>query len=307
MPNKFSRPIPTPIPSPTTSSASDALSRLSLRSRELVRPESVHFSHGLMPSQRSRGRVITKRFNKKKKPLEKNKTKKTYTHSLRLFSQTVNSPKRFAQLLTNLCGDAGSCLTFGKYVQPTKKLFHHFASFQHTQPIMKRIGSLSANGFVYEIEYEHHGFRAHTILKCSLPPADPDSMIDGLYYEYIVGQFFINDCAKRFPCFLETYGAYNLDHTVVAHMSELKTFPVAVLQQNIQPYPPIVFSTTTAYVLLPSIQYMYLDTARFCFRFVKTTFPKTMPGSHVLLQRIAPTLIPSICPPVYLGQNLYSL
>ena len=124
-----------------------------------------------------------------------------------------------AQLLGKLCSsDSGSCITFGKYVKPLKKLFHNFVFFRYAFPQIRPIGSVSANGFVYEIAYEHHGIRAHTILKCSVPS---ERNIDSLYYEYLVGHCFVNQCNLRFPCFLETYGAYNIDSSVVQTMANL--------------------------------------------------------------------------------------
>ena len=161
-------------------------------------------------------------------------TRSKHRHTLRAFSQTVKQPAKFAQLLGRLCnGDSGSCLTFGKYVNPTKKFFDNFTKFKYTFPMIRRIGTPSANGFVYEITYEHYGLRAHTILKCSLPDTNPDN----LYYEYMVGHFFINECNKRFPCFLETYGAYNLDNTVITKMTAVKTFSIAELKTSITQVP----------------------------------------------------------------------
>lgn len=144
----------------------------------------------------------------------------------------MKSSPKLAQLLTKLCSsDSGSCITFGKYVKPLKKLFHDFAFFQYALPDMRPIGGVSANGFVYEITYEHHDVRAHTILKCSVPPKNPEATTDSLYYEYIVGHCFVNQNNLKFPCFLETYGAYNIDPTMVQTMATLakdksNTFPV---------------------------------------------------------------------------------
>lgn len=141
---------------------------------------------------------------------------------LRTFSRTVKSSPKFAQLLGKLCSsDSGSCITFGKYVKPLKKLFHDFAFFEYAFPQIRPIGSVSANGFVYEITYEHHGIRAHTILKCSVPPVKVGGAVDGLYYEYLVGHCFVNQANLKFPCFLETYGAYNIDSSVVQTMANL--------------------------------------------------------------------------------------
>lgn len=166
---------------------------------------------------------------------KKNTTRKTL---LRTFSRTVKNSPKFAQLLGKLCSsDSGSCITFGKYVKPLKKLFHDFAFFQYALPNMRPIGGVSANGFVYEITYKHHGIRAHTILKCSVPPVKVGGGIDSLYYEYLVGHCFVNQANLKFPCFLETYGAYNIDSSVVQTMATLAqdksdTFPIKQLKSS---------------------------------------------------------------------------
>ena len=110
--------------------------------------------------------------------------------------------KRKAEFLKAICSDAGVCTAFGTYADTIKKHFGGFANFAYAQPPIKRIGSVSQNGFVHEISYLHRGYQAHTVLK-SARMAD----VDNLMYEYIVGQY-INKQNKRFPCFLETYGYY---------------------------------------------------------------------------------------------------
>lgn len=165
-------------------------------------------------------------------PPPNSSTKKHTTRKrlLQTFSKTVKNSPKFAQLIRNLCSsNSGSCLTFGKYVKPTKKLFNNFNDFQYADPDMRMIGKPSVNGFVYEIAYEHHGVRAHTILKC--PKGGND--IDNLYYEYLIGHFFINDCYLKFPCFLETYGAYHVDTPVLSEMaSSRNSYPVKNLENS---------------------------------------------------------------------------
>ena len=169
----------------------------------------------------------------------KNTTRKI---ALKTFGKTVKEPKMLGQLLGNLCSsDSGSCLTFGKYVKPIKKLFNQFTFFKYAFPVARRIGTPSANGFVYEITYETQGIRAHTILKCSLPPDHPNQSIDGLYYEYLVGQLFVNDCYNRFPCFLETYGVYHMNRAVVADISTKKTYNISDLKDKLNRFKPMTY------------------------------------------------------------------
>jgi hypothetical protein len=67
---------------------------------------------------------------------------------------------------------------------------------------LRKIGAVSDNGFVKEIEYEHAGYKAHAVLKSATKPNG-----DNLYYEYLVGKF-INRITQVLPNFVETYGVY---------------------------------------------------------------------------------------------------
>lgn len=173
-------------------------------------------------------------------------TKKKRNQLLQTFSRTVKSSPKLASLMARLCSaDSGSCLTFGRYVKPLKKLFHNFDNFQDALPTMRPVGSPSGNGFVYEIAYERRdntNLRAHAIMKCSLPPRDADFYVDSLYYEYLVGHCFVNDCNRQFPCFLETYGAFGVtDRRVIRTMAELaknreNTFPVENMTHYLQKF-----------------------------------------------------------------------
>lgn len=174
-------------------------------------------------------------------PSQSTKKRSTRKRLLKAFSRTVKQSPKLAKLLVKLCSsDSGSCITFGKYVKPFKKLFHDFTFFQYAQPEMRSIGAASANGFVYEIAYEHHGVRAHTILKCSLPDSMTKTVPDSLYYEYLVGHLFVNRANLQFPCFLETYGAYDIPATLVEDMAKVrpKTFPVDKLTAKATAFPP---------------------------------------------------------------------
>ena len=80
------------------------------------------------------------------------------------------------------------------------------------------------------------------LMKCSLPPRDADFYVDSLYYEYLVGHCFVNDCNRQFPCFLETYGAFGVtDRRVIHTMAELaknreNTFPVENMTHYLQKF-----------------------------------------------------------------------
>jgi hypothetical protein len=186
-----------------------------------------------LPSKYGRKHMSRVTLKKSDTPKKNATTRK----ALQYFGKTMKQPKILAELLTQLCSDAGSCLTFGRFVKPTKKLFGDFVDLTRAYPLMRRIGNPSANGFVYELTYENHGFRAHTILKCGLQSDLPYTNIDNLYYEFLVGKLYINDCSMRFPCFLETYNAYDLDKNIQKSMANTKTFAVKDLIPEIKSIP----------------------------------------------------------------------
>ena len=190
-----------------------------------------------LPVKMSQSIGSNRTISKNSETKRKNTTRKI---ALKSFGKTVKEPRMLGQLLGNLCSsDSGSCLTFGKYVKPIKKLFKDFILFKYAFPVARRIGTPSANGFVYEITYETQGIRAHTILKCSLPPSNPGDLIDGLYYEYLVGHLFVNECYNRFPCFLETYGVYHMNRAVVTNISKIKTYPITELKDQLNRFKPM--------------------------------------------------------------------
>lgn len=108
-----------------------------------------------------------------------------------------------AKITKIVCPKSGDCISFGKKTGAINKLFKGFTGFEYALSPIKKIGGVSANGFVKEIEYERDGYKAHTILKSSQNPG-----ADNLVYEYLVGIKYINRLIKKFPCFVETYGLY---------------------------------------------------------------------------------------------------
>ena len=127
---------------------------------------------------------------------------KVQARRLARFMRGVDPHKRRAAFLRGVCSDAGVCIAFGKENAKIRKHFDGFTSFQHLSGTVNRIGTVSANGFVKSLTYSRNGYSANAILKSS---AKADS--DNLYYEYLVGKY-INKQSLRFPCFVETYGAF---------------------------------------------------------------------------------------------------
>jgi len=120
-----------------------------------------------------------------------------------------------SEYLNAVCSDANVCIAFGKESNKIKRFFHHFRDFNYLTGPAKRMGKVSNNGFVKLLHYERAGYSANALLKSS---AKIDA--DNLYYEYLVGRY-INKQGIRFPCFVETYGAFRyLSPDVYVHMKD---------------------------------------------------------------------------------------
>jgi len=106
---------------------------------------------------------------------------------------------------------------FGKEIKKKKKFFGNFNTFEFFNKI-KRIGAVSANGFVNELEYEREGYKSYAVLKSSR-----DNNSDNLFYEAFVG-VFINKLCLKYPCFMETYSSniYNEDTILYEILSSNK-------------------------------------------------------------------------------------
>jgi hypothetical protein len=80
-----------------------------------------------------------------------------------------------------------------------KTHFEYFRNFDLLQSV-EDIGVVSSNGALYKLNFEKDNIKITSLLKTS-----KTSHSDNLYYEYIVGTFFINRMCNIFPCFIETY------------------------------------------------------------------------------------------------------
>jgi hypothetical protein len=132
------------------------------------------------------------------------------TRRIKTSESEIVARKKISEFLKNttkitkiVCAKSGDCISFGKKTAAINKLFKGFTGFEYAISPIKKIGAVSANGFVKEIEYERDGYKAHAILKSAQNPGS-----DNLVYEYLVGNKYINRFIKRFPCFVETYGHY---------------------------------------------------------------------------------------------------
>ena len=118
-----------------------------------------------------------------------------------------NKNKIRALFLNTICSDAGSCIALGTNSDKIKQFFGGFVDFAYLNTI-KKIGKISANGAVYQLEYTHRNYNSHAILKMNSRFGS-----DSLLYEYFVG-IRVNHFAKYFPSFLETYGSYKVDPAI---------------------------------------------------------------------------------------------
>jgi hypothetical protein len=119
----------------------------------------------------------------------------------------------------------------------------------------KQIGQPSGNGFIWSIPFVKEGYTAYTVLKCSMR-----NMADNLFYEYYVGKNFINKYTKKFPCFVETYGSYQLTNS---KWDELRSKTAKVsMTSDIIPYTGGFNESCTDSKLL-SVLIQHFDSNRF--------------------------------------------
>ena len=168
----------------------------------------------------------TKRHVYKKRNKKTRKQRKTRGGDLN--ADTKDIVRRLIQdrennqgkMLNVACRNPDNCLALGVYGSYIKRYFDNFRNLSLVNNAnMKRIGSISQNGFIIEIPFTKNGFTAYNVLKCSSRRSS-----DNLFYEYYVGKFFINLYIDIFPCFVETYDSYTFnDEMSWAKLKNLKS------------------------------------------------------------------------------------
>lgn len=129
--------------------------------------------------------------------------------------------EKSVKVIEKICSDSGECIAFGKNIDNITEFFKGFNNFDYVVSPINRIGVVSANGFVKEIEYKKQGYSANAILKSS-----QNEYADNLVYEYLVGIKYINRKIKLFPCFVQTYGLYFYNNEQTwKYMSQLTPLP----------------------------------------------------------------------------------
>jgi hypothetical protein len=171
-------------------------------------------------------KIINKRTKKNKRTnkIKINKNKKSVKKGgeldkMNLENLLVNPDQRISKVLQSVCKNPDNCIALGAYDTMIYSFFNNFTDFSLINtPKTKRIGSPSANGFIWSLPFTKEGYTAYAVLKCS---ASNES--DNLYYEYFVGKKFINNYTKKFPCFVETYDSYILTKLKWKELFEKKT------------------------------------------------------------------------------------
>ena len=130
----------------------------------------------------------------------RSKSRKAASKIKKFFKRT-EMPRKIA-FLKAVCSDSGECVTFGKETKNIKRVFNDFKLDRADSHKLRRIGLVSMQGFIVEVEFTRSGYTAHGVLKSS-----KTARSDNLFYEAFVG-IFINKLTAFFPCFVETYASY---------------------------------------------------------------------------------------------------
>ena len=118
----------------------------------------------------------------------------------------ANTNQNTSVYLNRLCGDSSTCMVFGLESKKILKFFNYFIKFNYLDNIRPLPVNEESNGFIHELKYTHRKYNAHALLK-----SNQRETSSNLIYEYIVG-LFINEQAKFFPCFIETYGLFKYNN-----------------------------------------------------------------------------------------------
>ena len=104
--------------------------------------------------------------------------------------------------LDKICPHSGQCVSFGLETDKLRRYFQDYDLSLVDKKSVKKIGSASDNGFVFEVPFVKDNYKIYTILKST-----KNKDADNLFYEALVG-LYVNKKNYVFPCFLETYGLY---------------------------------------------------------------------------------------------------
>lgn len=144
----------------------------------------------------------------------------------------INQSKRISKFLKMICSDSCGCLVFGREIEKINYMFDNFNNFNFANLNAQRVGEVSTNGFVYQIEYKNDEYNSNALLKSSIRK---DS--DNLYYEYLVGMNFLNNVNTIFPCFTQTYHILRNNSIELKYaMQKKNSIPINDIKQNFSFY-----------------------------------------------------------------------
>jgi len=124
-----------------------------------------------------------------------------------------NRSKITSHFLNTVCSNSGICLALGQETNKINKFFEFFETFKYV--IHMRYINKGSNGNITLLEYEREKYKSYGVIKQNIKPKS-----DSVFYEYIVGRYFINNVYKHFPCFLQTYG-YSLIESEILKENKL--------------------------------------------------------------------------------------
>ena len=159
-----------------------------------------------------RYQLKTAKSQKRTKKIDQNRTKRSYE---------IFKNRKPLEYLNKICLDSGLCIAFGIETKRIHRFFSGFNTFEYVDS-MKKIGSESMNGDVFQLNYEKEGYIANAVLKITKPTNNNTLDIpDNLVYEYMVGKF-INKQNIIYPCFLETYEVYDVTNISINKKEDFK-------------------------------------------------------------------------------------
>lgn len=163
--------------------------------------------------------------NKYAELMAETNTRKRHVRALKSFVKSWKTKPKSQNFIMAECKQSYDCIAFGRYADQISNLFNNFTDFKYATDNIYRIGQLSRNGIILKIPFEREGYVAETVLKSAIISS---YTADNLLYEYIVGDAYVNNKAKYFPCFVKTYGLfYHSNLEAFTALSSLTNKPIS--------------------------------------------------------------------------------
>jgi hypothetical protein len=108
------------------------------------------------------------------------------------------------QQVKTMCPNSYICNDLYNKSDIIKKLFDNYRNFTKTTPAINL--GLTEKGCVFEFDFVDRDVKAKCALKMALL-----NKSDNLLYEFCMGHIYMRNIIKAFPCFIETYGIYDIE------------------------------------------------------------------------------------------------